>query len=119
MLNRFGLNAEVHAFEANPEKANELRMAAEQRAITRNFSQRMHVHNLGVSSTVDFTRIAMCGGQNTWGLESTRAIVDGKVHKCKMGRVINQTTLDHFVATHRANPYLPPYQERDTPKRIS
>ena len=74
LLGSFGSRASVHAFEANPAKAAELRAAAAVRPLTSKFTDRFTVHNMGVGAASGTSRVAMCGGANTWSVHGNAGV---------------------------------------------
>lgn len=102
MLSSFKQKAHVHAFESNPEKAEELRQAARSRPATRSSASRLTVHAMGVGSRRGYSYVAQCGRPNTWTTRSTLRDVEGRNasleprKRCKTGARIKQIDLDTF-----------------------
>lgn len=96
LLGSFGSRGHVHAFEANANKANELRLAAATRTRTANFTEHYTVHTEGVGRTSGQTHVNQCGTENTWSIEANQ---QGLRHRCKQGDAITLTTIDAFVAS--------------------
>jgi len=95
LLAGFNDVADVHAFESNANKAQEIEDVARQREQTAPFVHRLSVHAMGVGDEVRRDRVARCGYANTWQLEQT-APDQGRT--CPLGEAINVTTLDAFAA---------------------
>lgn len=95
LLAGFGANADVHAFDANADKAQQIVDVAQRRSQTAPYVHRLTVHAEGVSDTVRRDRVAMCDEKNTWQLATTGP---GQHRRCPLGGAVNVTTLDAFAA---------------------
>jgi len=101
LIGGFGRRAHVHAFEPNPDKAEELRQAATQRPYTSSFSGQLTVHSSGVGAAVTSARLVQCGN-NSLSFNNMRLEM-GVVGSACQGKpalhavVTNATSLDAFA----------------------
>lgn len=95
LLGGFKNRARVHAFEANPEKAAELKEVAATRSFTKAYTEFLHVHAEGVGAQPHTARLKMCGTPNAWAVEGTGR----KGVPCRLGSNLTVTTLDTVAAS--------------------
>ena len=97
LLAGFNGEAEVHAFEANRQKALHLANAAASRPYTANLTQLLTVHTFGVGANVTTSHVAKCGPPNTWSVSGLSGL--GSSKRCDTGASVNVTTLDELAST--------------------
>jgi FkbM family methyltransferase len=66
LLAGFKSQVDVFAFEARPDKAEDLRIEALRRNSTALYSDRLHVHAMGAADVAGRLHFANCGGSTNW-----------------------------------------------------
>jgi len=96
----FHHNASVFAYEANAQKADELKMAARARPTTSAYASHLDVRTLAVGSTIREVLLEKCGYPSTFDVKPLES--DQTRRKCKSSDRVWQTTLDsEFPVTRR------------------
>jgi FkbM family methyltransferase len=98
LLGGLGEIANVHAFEANPERAEHLRRAAKMRQYTARASSALKVHQVGVGATPGVAFVMGCNTANTWAVSGTNG-VGSECRRRARRAAINLTSIDTFAAT--------------------
>ena len=96
LLADFKDRGDVHAFESNAAKAQEIVDVAKEREPTAPYVRHLSVHAMGVADAERTDHVARCGWPNTWMLKHT-----SQGRACGRGHAVNTTSLDAF-ARHRA-----------------
>lgn len=96
---------QVHAFEMQRDKVDELRIAVTRRPWTQNIAQRLVVHNQGVGSRATRMHIRQCGASNTYALEDAPLVATG-VNRCRRSvDDVEVTTLDLWANSANVSPF--------------
>ena len=90
----FHHNATVWAFEANAEKADELKLASYARHTTREYASHLNVRTLAVGRTVGEVLLHKCGYPSTFDVFSLELDPAERRRPCTHTVRVHQTTLD-------------------------